>query len=604
MKPALPKSALAALALALSTIHPVRAGVLEDWLKLLPPSTIAVISVKDSPELMADWEKSGIGRMMQDEAFKRWTAPMMKDGEAPWDTFARENFGESLHDNLARYPGASLAAFVADSPQQIEEQDGVPAFIAFSETGDKRKELEESMTREKELALAKEDGVKARTEEIAGEQVEILAKSEEPGALWESGHAFVGGVLVESNSAALMEQMILALKNGAAENPEAILGHIGRIEALHGGSPDALVYFNGEVLMQWAVTAAREFGATAAKGSPLPVTPDQVIEALGLQELQSLALMMNLEDGQSVFDLAVLHASKPAGLLSLVRGGAGAVELPGFVPGDVVSASAMRMSLLELWDKLLAIVQKMGPAAALLTGQLGIYEQQFGVKIRDDLFASLDDQYYEITDAADGVTSQVIAIKIKDGKRFGGAVEAVKKIVGAGFGAFDETEYLGHTIQSVKTAGATAGSPGFAFCVTDTHLLMSTGPVALLQDVLARMRDPSGPSLWEDARAKDLMSRLSPGYNGVGVTDGARIMKLLVDTIVMARSGLGGSTKAKGPKGGAAKSAEDAVDGIFDPDAAPSEETWSRYFGTSVTGTYQPDDAIHVRFLTTPVEAR
>lgn len=595
------KTPLAALAALFLTL-PAQAGKLDDWYKLLPQDTIGIIAVKSSPEMMADWDKSGLGLMMEDEEFQRWAAPMMKDGDAPWDAFFKEHSGESLRENLTRYPGASLAAFIASSPEQLEK--GL-AFVALSEVGDNRAKLEEMKAKEKELMLANDEEVKSRVVELAGEQVEVLSKSDEPEALWETGFAFVGDALVEGNSQALMEQMIVAVKNGVAEPSATITGHLARLDALSGGTPDLRIYLNGEKLMQWAVQAARDFGASAAKGSPLPVSPDQVIEALGLEELQALSLMLNMQDEQSTFDIAVLHADQPTGLISLMRGGAGGeVELPGFVPADVISASAMRFSVVGLWDKLLAMVEKFGPAAAMLTGQLAIHEQQIGIKLRDDLFASLDDQYYELTDGQADAPSQVIAIKIKDKNRLGGAIEGIKRLVGAGFGAFDESEYLGHTILTLKTAQAQEGASAFAFCVADEHLLMSTGPQTLLRDVLARMKEPSGPSLWEDAKVRELLGRLPPGHVGLGVTDGSRVMKMMVDAIGMARSGMAAQKKGKGPKGGAAKSGDDTGDSYFDPAAAPSAEMWARYFGKGATGTYNPADAMHFRLLTVPAEAQ
>ena len=63
------------IALALLAL-PAQAEKLEQWLKLLPKNTLGFLAIKSAPELMADWEKSGYGKMLADEEIKKWTAPM------------------------------------------------------------------------------------------------------------------------------------------------------------------------------------------------------------------------------------------------------------------------------------------------------------------------------------------------------------------------------------------------------------------------------------------------------------------------------------------------------------------------------------------------
>ncbi len=599
MKPT-PTRLLGLAALSLFFATGLRAGALEDWYKLLPANTLGVIAVKNTPELVDDWNGGSFGRLLEDEEFKRWTAPMLKDGDAPWNAFFKETTGEGLADTLRRYPGASLAVFAADTPEEVAK--GLP-FVALSEAGGKLKELQEMKDRERELAVAKDETLKPRSLELAGVEVSVLSKSDDDETLWDSGHAFVGEVLVEGNSRKLVEQMIASLKSGAAEASPVVTGHLARLDALAGGTPDLRLYFNGEVLMRWATDAARKAGEQAGQNSPLPVSPMQVIEALGLEQLQAIAFMFDLGEQQSHVDFALLHPEKPAGLLALLRTDAvGPVEMPGFVPAEVISGSSARFSMVELWDELLALLGKFGPVAAMATAQLGMVEGQVGIKLRDDFFASLGEEYVEITDGDATAQSQVVAFRVRDRNRLGGALEGVRRFVGAGFAAFEESEFLGHTVYSVKMPAAAEETPGFAFCLTDSHLLLSTGPQTLLKTVLTRMKDPSGPSLWEGEQARELLASLPPGHMGVSVTDSSRLMKLMVEAATLAQTQMAGALqkKAKGPK--ASASGGDGG-GIFDLESPPSDAMWSRYFGQGVGAAYQPADAMHYRLLTRPVQA-
>lgn len=598
--------------LSLMSSVTARADKLDDWYKLLPKNTIGIIALKNVPELLTDWDKSTSAKLLQDEEFKKWTAPMMKDGEAPWDKYSKEQTGEGLYENLSHYPGASLAIFAADGPEEFQGDDKSPLSGLSDATG-KEEELKAMKVRETEASIKEDETLKARTLEIAGVTVHVLASADDSEEGWEDGYAFVDGTLVEAHSLKQMDYLINALKSGAGESSEVVNNHLGRLAQLTEGHTDVLVYLNGEALVQWGITAAK--AAAAENAGQMPISPDAIIGALGAEELQALALVMDMTDGQSRMEMALLHPAKPTGLVNLMRGTGGEVHLPGFIPADVISGSVMRYSLVNLWDNLLGMVNKLGPMAAMATMQLGGVEAQAGVKLRDDLFASLDDEYIEVTDGTLEKQSQVLVFKVKDRQRFGGAVDGVKRFAGAGFAAFEESEYLGHQISMIKAANVQPGAADVAFCLTNDYFIFSTGPQALLKKVLARMKDPSGPSVWENDRVQDLLARLPKGYNGVGVADGGKMMKLVVDALGMVQ---GQATKtgkkktktktkkAKGPKSedAAEEVAADEKESWFDPSATPSDAMWKRYFGTSVSGYYNPADAIYYRGITTPVPAQ
>jgi len=594
--------------LSLTGSFTAHADKLDEWYKLLPKNTVGVIVIKNAPELMADWDKSSFAKLMEDEEFKKWTAPMMKDGEAPWDKAVKEESGEGLRDNLKRYPGAMMAIFIGDSPEDFMGDE--PPLCALSDATGQEKMLEEMMVKEVELAISKDESLKQRTVDVAGVTVHILAAAEDAEEGWEDGYAFVDGTLVEASSLKDMQYLITALKSGSGEGAEVVTNHLNRLAQLTDGNTDVLVYLNGETLVQWGLDAAKAAAEESAQA--LPVAPDQIIAALGVDELQSLALTLDITDDQSRLEFALLHPEKPTGFVSLLRGTTGEVNLPGFIPEDVLSGSVMRYSMVDLWDKLMVIINKLGPLAAMATMQLNGVEAQFGVKLRDDLFASLDDEYTEITDGTLEKQSQVLVFKVKDRQRLGGALEGVKRFVGGGFAAFEESEFLGFQIDQVKAMNAQPDAAEIAFCLTEESFLFSTGPQALLKKVLSRMKEASGPSIWENDRAQDMLARLPKGYVGAGVADGGKMMKVVMDAMTMVQSQAAKTTqkskkkskKGKGPKAAADEATVAGEDSWFDAKATPSDAMWKRYFGTSVSGYYTPADAIHYRTVTTPVEAQ
>lgn len=589
-----------------------RADKLDEWYKLLPKNTIGIIAIKNTPELLADWDKSSFAKLQADEEFQKWTAPMRKNGDTPWNKFFQETTGESMEENLKHYPGATMAIFTGDSPEDFSgDQQPVSA---LSEAAGHEKELEEMKAKEMEAAIKKDEELKQRSLEVSGHTLHILADSEDSEEGWKMAYAMVDGVMVEAPSLKMMEYLITALKSGSGENAEVVTNHLNRLAAITEGNTDVLIYLNGETLIQWGLDAAKKAAEDNPQAQAMPISPDQIISALGIEELQALAFSLDLTDTESRMEMVLLHAEKPSGIVTLLRGTNEEATFPNFIPADVISGGSVRYSVVELWDKLLAIINKAGPMAAMATMQLSGAEAQAGVNLRDDLFASLDDEYVEITDGSIEKQNQVMAIKVKDKARLGGALDGVKRFVGNGFAAFEETDFLGYTINTVKTMNAQPGAAEFAFCLTEDYLIINTGPQTLLKKVLARIKEPTGPSIWENDRVQDLLARLPKGYSGATVSDAGKTMKIVVDALSMLQSqnafGAKKSKKGKkkkGPKANAEEEEEAKPEDIsawFDPNAAPSDAMWKRYFGTSVGGYYTPADAIYNRTITTPIEAQ
>jgi hypothetical protein len=349
--------------------------------------------------------------------------------------------------------------------------------------------------------------------------------------------------------------------------------------------------------------------------SQMPVDPKMIFEALGTKEFQSIGVGIDLSDTQSRVDVTLLHPANPSGLLSLFRGSSTEVALPAFLPADALAGQVSRQSLGDIWDGLLGMVNKLGPLAMMATMQVGQIEQQMGFKIKEDLFGSLGDEMVQASDGTATAQSQVIGIKVKDRAKLAGALDGLKRFVGQGFGAaFEESEYLGYTISTYKAsqaAAAGAASTEIGYCLTDDYLLFSTGKQELLKKVLGRMKEPSGPSIWESARTQDLIAMLPKGYNGVGVSDASKQLLMVIDAMTAVQKQAAGKKKApaakkgpgKGPKAGASDSTKaDGPTEWFDPSARPSEDMFKKYLGTEVSGTYSHPEAVHFRMLSKPVE--
>ncbi len=598
------------LSLLLASVLPASAADrLEQWFNLMPKDTAGVIAVKNTPELLADWDKSSFAKFMEDDEAKRWMAPLRKDGDAPWDKYFKEQYGSSLHDTLKDYPGALVSFLVLED---FAESRVNPPEVSLCEVAGKQKEIEAHMTAEVEAKKKENEAVKMRTEDIGGVSVQIAAEGDGPDAPWVTSWAMVGDVMIEANRRKLMEYMIAALKNGAGDAPGVAREHLSRIGQITNGSADMMIYFNGARMLELGEKALakaeteKKDDNQAAGGLSFDIKPKQIMDMLGAQELQAIAFTAELQDTQTRIDMTILHPQKLSGILSIMRGTNAEAALPPFIPQGILTASVARMDLGTIYDGLLGMIAKLGPIAMMVTMQVPQLEAQMGFKIRDDLLGSLDDEIIQAQDGDGTKDSQVMGFKIKDADKLGGALEGLKRFAGAGFGAFEESDYLGFNINTLKTS-QTGTATEMAYCNTGKYLLISVGTQDTLKKILARMKDPSGPAVWDGPHVQNLLSLAPKNYNGIGITDAGRLLNMLATAAAALESKTGGQAAAAKKKGPGKKAlapeeaAATAASGWFDASARPSNETFQRYFGSLLSASYPLPDALHLHYLTTPV---
>jgi hypothetical protein len=617
------RTLLAALAATLLSVLPASAAdKVEQWINLAPKDTFVIIALKDTPELLTDWDKSAFGQFMQDEEAKRWLEPMKEDGEMPWDKYFKDIYGTGLHDTLKEGRGSTVAFVTAKDAGSFEKEE--VGFLAFSELGDNEARLIDQKKQDFEHDKKEHPDAKVSTADIEGVTVNICAE----GGKWHDAYAIVDGVIIEASDRANMAQGIAALKSGGGDAPAEIREHFGRLSQLREGIADVTIYANGTRifdLVKQGIAAAEKKGGDAKKAAPNPmgdIKPEQILEAVGLHEIKGFAITMDFADDRSRSDVMVFHPEKPAGFLSWVASDATDVELPAFIADDVASGQVSRVNWLKLYDGIMGMLTKISPQMGMMAAMyLGGFEQQNGFKIRDDFFGSLADENFQVQDTDGKKQSDVIGLKVKNADKLGTALKGIQNALGGmGFAAFEESDYLGYKLNTLKAGGGGTGAgamPEIAYCNTGKYLLIGSGTLDALRKTLGRMKDPSGGSIWETPRAQAQMALLPKGFNGLGVADSSKMISTVFNAMEMvskqAATQKKSAVKKKGPgkgpaKGGddtkAAGDASDTLAKFVDSKNRPSDATFQKYFGTMMSASYSHPDALHLQMLSTPVEAR
>jgi len=602
MKPQ--RALLLLLFLTLSNMLPaVAADRLEQWYGLMPKDTAVVIGVRNMPKLLADWDQSAFAKFMEDESVQRWTAPMRKEGVAPWDKFFKEHYGTGMYDTLKDYPGAVISFLVLQDFEDLKEN---PPSVALCEVAGKETEIGNHKTAEVEAEQKKNPDLKVESAEIAGVSAKIATDGSDEDACF-TCWAIVEDVLIESTSRKLLEQMITAVKSGSGDAPASTREHLDRIGQMTEGGGDMMIYINGVKFLELgekAIAAAEKEkkadqpDAMAAMG----ITPQTIMNMLGVQELQAIALTMEMEGSRMRSDICILHPENPVGLVSLIRTSANEVGLPVYIPDDVLQGGVTRYDFGKFYDSLMAMIMKLGPMAMMATMQIPQFEQQLGFNIRNDFLGSLDDEIATVQDGALDKQSQVLAFKIKNADKLGGALESLKRFVGGGFGAFEESDFLGFKINTLKLSQTSNTASEMAFCNTGKLFILSVGAQDTLKKVLSRIKDPSGPSIWESAQVQKLLAAVPPDYGSAAVADMGSLINMLATAAATLEAQNAGRQKAAAKKKGPGKKSgieEEGTAGgsMLDSSAIPSKEVFQRHFGRMLGTQYGHPGAVQIHYL-------
>ncbi len=147
-----------------------------------------------------------------------------------------------------------------------------------------------------------------------------------------------------------------------------------------------------------------------------------------------------------------------------------------------------------------------------------------------------------------------------------------------------------------------------AYCNTGKHLLISVGAQSTLNKVLSRMKDPSGPSIWENAQVEKLLATVPPNFGSANVTDVGSMISMFATAASALEAQAGGKKKPAAPKKGPGKKApiqdKAAASGsMLDSTAIPPKEVFQRYFGRMLGTQYSNADSMQIHYLVMPPQA-
>jgi len=170
-------------------------------------------------------------------------------------------------------------------------------------------------------------------------------------------------------------------------------------------------------------------------------------------------------------------------------------------------------------------------------------------------------------------------------------LEALKSLAGAGGELFEVTEYLDHTIFTLKQempAEPGAAPQRLAYMLTDDYLLLSTGTQAPLRAAVSH-GGRSGKKLWDRGEVKRAMKALPPNASGLSFYDVERMLRSAIEGCghVQALMQQEAQTVEAEEESDGAAVEEEAAPEFCDPSAKPDPSTIGKYFGPAVGAQYK-----------------
>ena len=584
-------------------------AAVDDLTEIVPTGAPVVYYVADVPNTIDEWAKSPLAELWNDPQVRAFFAPLRKELEIDtWDTTVKKETGYSLEEIKGMLTG-DLVVYLGDMELILEEgaEDLDFSMTMLATVGDNASKFEKLILEQKEKAAEKaeaDDGEAETTTEIRefrGIDIHVESTYEGDDLTDETGWAVVDGVFAFSSPVKALETAITSILDGGVDN-QLRSGVNFRTVSQHTRGADSWFFMDIDPWIPMVRTALdKGLAAAQEAGSPFPMDPATLMDALGVEAMQALFATFDLDDQTMAMDLGLTY-TEDRGLIKLLAYGPEEAPRSTFIPIDSDGFSTAQFDFGGAWSALVNIVNGVNPALmGMAAMQLESMVQGAGAELdlKRDLLENLTGEMASIQNL-DGIVGesiadlqleqdQIFALGIHQREALENTIETIKGMVGQGSQFFSERDFEGHTIFTLDLpqAEGQAQGAGFAYVVTDAYCLISMGSPATLEKVLLKI-GTKGKSVWKQQPVRRAFGLLPEGAASLQYQDLVSIGDLIFHAISVADN-------FKGDNDG-----EDFE--ICDPSAKPDSGVLGKYLSSGVSGVWKDDKGIVIRSLVLPAD--
>jgi hypothetical protein len=294
-------------------------------------------------------------------------------------------------------------------------------------------------------------------------------------------------------------------------------------------------------------------------GGPGRGVPPQILEALGVSNLTSLASMSGLDGNGWTSNVLLGMDGAPSGIFALTGGDPLTVADLAAIPKDATFALAARLDLDRVDRGVSGIAGKIEPRARLEMEQgLAQVENQLGVDLARDIFKAVGDTWCVYSAPSEGgllVTGLTIVAPLRDRGRLAKAEERLRTMANAAmhppgelqsYGRRSEVtivdfEFRGNQIHFLNFIGEPVPVAP-AWCITDKELIISLSP----QTIKAHLSRKAGAGSLADVPAVMNALHGSGGPTYVSYADTTTMVQTLYPLLQFAFQAISSQAQRQG----------------------------------------------------------
>jgi len=380
--------------------------------KLLPEQTLAYFRVLDTPQLIARFRETSIGRMGADEQIKPLVSEFYAALQELWGNI-EERVGLPLDQVLAIPQGEICIAFVA-------VPEGPTGVVVILDVKDRL--LSARKLLEKGEAFAAENRVTKTTEKLDGYDVHLFA---DPNGNTRAVQLEREGTIVITSSKPVM-QLVLDGWNGKTEKSLADNDRFNTIMSRCQGSPDdppQITYYADPIALV----------KLAARGNVAAQTGLALLPVLGVDGIQGLGGSLIFSSGEfdDVSHFHLLLENPRSGVVEMLAMGAGDTAPEAWVPSDSMNYTTLHWNLDETYrkgSKLYNSLMSEGAAEGEIKRRV---QDAIGLDFEADILAHFSGRLTLVAWVEKPIKlnsqANILGIKLKNGKEFQPAFDKVRE---------------------------------------------------------------------------------------------------------------------------------------------------------------------------------
>ncbi|HUE74468.1 MAG TPA: hypothetical protein VMP01_26530 [Pirellulaceae bacterium] len=377
--------------------------------ELLPESTLAMVRIADTQQMLEKFRETAMGRMSQDEQIRPLVSQVYSAAQDAWKQI-EDRVGVPL-DRILKVPQGEICIAV------IPMEEGPPGVIALLDTRDQAATAKTLLERGEQLLL--ENGGSKATETI--EQLEVTIYTTPDGV--NIGQFEKDGTFVLTTQKALIAPLLKAW-DGKPEGKrlsqnEKFVSIMNRCGGAGENRPHVTWYFD-------PVETARRVlrGTPGALGLAL-------FPVLGIDGIKGVGGSVIFSPGEfdDVMHLHLLLDDPRAGVVDLLQMTGGDTTPEKWVPGDVVSYTTLHWDFATTFDKGAKLFNSLQGDDALQNFVRSRTAERLGIDLEKEVLPLLDGRVTMVNwmEKPIRINSQtnLIGIKLKDPQAAQGLLDKV-----------------------------------------------------------------------------------------------------------------------------------------------------------------------------------